>query len=535
MRGYNLNSKIEIPLKNTDQGMVDYTESLADLFVNVSDPLTRKKKGQYFTPGKISELMIKQFQNIEKYEKIKVLDPGAGLGIFESAFCEHLRFLGKNVKVSFDIYENDFEIIPYLEQNMRLCKEYMEEEGFEVSYNILKEDFLLAYSHIFHNQNTFSEKNNENYDFIISNPPYYKIKTSSSQVQHMKHIINGQPNIYPFFMALSAKLLKKEGQLTLLTPRSFCSGLYFKNFRKFFFDTVRPFRVHLFESRRKIFSKYSVNQENIILTAIKSPNIPENVQISVSNGIPKLNEDIQIRNTTYDKIIFQRNDDIIMRIPTLELEESIAENIDKFKDNLATIGFKVSTGRVVPFRAKEFLCENAQNCKDSVPLIWMQNVFHGKVNWPLKIGDKFIKIKNCNESRNLLIANSNYVFIKRFSAKDDKQRINAAVFLKNDFDVDLIGIENHVNYIHKKEGQMYKNEAYGIMALLNSEIYNRYFQIENGNTQVNAKEINSFPFPCLDIVRKLGDKVIEIKEFEQASIDKIVMDILNLEDSLEQS
>lgn len=523
-----------VPSKCENQSLVNYTELLTDWYISKISDEERKQKGQYFTPGKISELMIKQFQSLEKYENIKVLDPGAGLGIFESAFCEFFTFPSNNINISFDIYENDVTVLPFLKHNMKICKREMKSKGVKISYKIIPKDFLLSNSHLYSNQNDISDSKYEKYDFVVSNPPYYKINSNSTQVQHMKHIINGQPNIYPFFMALSAKLLKNEGQLTLLTPRSFCSGLYFKNFRKYFFNTVKPFRIHLFESRRKLFSKYGVKQENVILTAIKSSKVPESVQISVSNGIPNIDDDIKVRNATYDKIIFQRNDDIIMRIPILGIEESIAMNLDSLKDNLATIGFRVSTGRVVPFRSKKFLCDNSKICKDSVPLIWMQNIFDGKVNWPLEVGNKSIKIRRSDESKKMLVANSNYVLVKRFSAKDNKQRINAAVFLKNNFNFDFIGIENHVNYIYRKEGNMAKNEAYGIMALLNSELYNRYFQIENGSTQVNAKEINTLPFPCLDTIRRLGNKVMENEKFEKANIDKIVIDLMNLENIFEQ-
>ena len=45
----------------------------------------------------------------------------------------------------------------------------------------------------------------------------------------------------------------------------------------------------------------------MILTTIKTKNIPKNIQISVSKGIPITDNDIQRRNTTYNNIICKKH------------------------------------------------------------------------------------------------------------------------------------------------------------------------------------------------------------------------------------
>ena len=77
------------------------------------------------------------------------------------------------------------------------------------------------------------------YDLVISNPPYFKIAKNSYHAKLMSKIVHGQPNIYAFFMALSAMLLKRNGQLIFITPRSYCSGLYFRIFRKWFLKKIK--------------------------------------------------------------------------------------------------------------------------------------------------------------------------------------------------------------------------------------------------------------------------------------------------------
>lgn len=121
----------DIPEKNVNQTLVDYTESLTDWYIEKTPIEYRKEKGQYFTPRRLSEFMVKQFENIKK-EEINILDPCAGVGIFESTFCEYMKSLEKNVKLSFDLYENDANLVHLLRRNMGACKEDMASEGYKV-------------------------------------------------------------------------------------------------------------------------------------------------------------------------------------------------------------------------------------------------------------------------------------------------------------------------------------------------------------------------------------------------------------------
>lgn len=518
-----------IPKKAAEQTLVDYAECLTDWYIERIPIEDRKAKGQYFTHEKVSELMVKLFENVGQKDVIKILDPGAGIGIFESTFCEYIKSLETKIKVSFDLYENDSVVIPLLEENMNICKDDMAAKGIEINYKIFNDDFILSNAAIFNGRVNFDE-DKDGYDFVISNPPYYKLNKESKQVVEMKEIVSGQPNIYTLFLAVSAKLLKNGGQMTVLTPRSYCSGLYFKKFRKWFLNVIKPQKIHLFESRKEIFKKYDVLQENVILTAKKTSTIPKNILISLSEGIP--NEKLSVKKTTYDEIIIETNNDIVMRIPTSELDDLIAANIDEFDDNLETLGFKVSTGPVVPFRATEFLLKKSNGSKDVIPLIWMHNIENGMVKWPLKKNNIPIGLKKITESENLLKPNKNYVLIKRFSAKEGKQRINAGIYLKKSIKSDYIGIENHVNYLYKIDGELTLDEAYGIAALLNSKLYNRYFQITNGSTQVNAFEIRNLPLPSIKIIKNIGDSIQKLNSTDDISKEKIVINNLKIDDKI---
>lgn len=522
----------DIPIKLPNETLIDYSEMLANWYVERTTPEYRKKRGQFFTPGIISSFMIRRFEDIDKKNKIKILDPGAGVGIFESAFCEYLLSLNKKTKVLFTLYENDRNLLFLLEKNMEVCKAVMNDLGYDISYRIISEDFVLSNASIYKKTRNNNYHTTNRYDLILSNPPYYKLHKNFPQAVEIRNIFNSHLNMYTIFMALSAKLLKHNGQMTIITPRSYCSGYYFKRFRKWFFSTVKPLKIHIFNSREDVFKRYNVLQEIIILTAIKSQAIPRKILVSISNGIVNKYEELKTIHTTYDKIIIKREDDLIMRVPTSELDDLVATQIDKYDNNLNTPYFRVSTGPVVPFRVRDYLLDEKIMEHRHAPLIWMHNIVNEKIVWPNKMYNKPIAIEINKKTKKLLVPKGNYVLIKRFSTKEGKKRISAAVLLEKSLNADQIGIENHVNYIYKVNGKLTKNEVYGIVALLNSKIYNLYFQMENGSTQVNATEINNLPLPSIEKIRKIGSLVIKEKGNNEIRIEKLVAKQLNIENKI---
>src|SRR5260370_18090441 len=78
----------------------------------------------------------------------------------------------------------------------------------------------------------------------------------------MEDVVHGQPNIYAFFLAAAAQMLRPGGELVAITPRSFCNGLYFRGFRHWFFEKMALDHIHIFESRPETFP--DVLQESLI-------------------------------------------------------------------------------------------------------------------------------------------------------------------------------------------------------------------------------------------------------------------------------
>lgn len=516
---------MKLPEKGKQESLVEYAQRLSELYSRSYNIDIRKLKGQIFTPEQVSRFMASLFEI--KTDTLRVLDPGAGTGILTAAFCERLLTNEKIVSLTIDVYETDHNILLFLKKVLESCKAELECRGHKVEYNIYEKDYILC------NKNYFTKSDLMwmdikpiLYDYIISNPPYYKLNADSLQSTVMMGLISGQPNIYSLFMALSASMIKSEGEMVFITPRSFCSGLYYKKFRQWFLKNVQISNIHLFESRNEIFDHDEVLQENIIIKA-KKTNKHENVIISESRN--KYFDKISKVEVQSENVIFHKNGDIFIRIPTSSYDLDILHIVDSWPCTFEKLGLEISTGPVVSFRAEEFLLPELTDNPKSVPLLWMHNMQEMSVVWPLKKIKKASAIQVCNETKTLLLPVKNYVLVKRFTSKEQKRRLYASVLLESEFPYKNVGIENHVNYIHKPNANLSVYEAFGIASILNTTFVDNFFRSLNGNTQVNATEIRCLPFPDIEHIRDIGKFVYKSRSsLNDVDLDNIVAGILGI-------
>ena len=107
----------------------------------------------------------------------------------------------------------------------------------------------------------------------------------------------------------------------------------------------------------------------------------------------------------------------------------------------------------------------------------------------------------------LLVANRNYVLLRRFSAKEEARRLTAAPWVAADFAITDVGLENHLNYVHRPGCTLSEDEAWGLAALYNSRLLDTWFRVVNGNTQVSATELRAMPLPAHETIVALGRRV----------------------------
>ena len=92
-------------------------------------------------------------------------------------------------------------------------------------------------------------------DVLVCNPPYRKMNKSEIEKyrDNFEEIIQGQPNMYGLFIALSIKLLKQNGVCALVTPTSFLSGQYFSKLRGFLMNEAQVLSIGMVSDRSGVF------------------------------------------------------------------------------------------------------------------------------------------------------------------------------------------------------------------------------------------------------------------------------------------
>ena len=468
----------------------------------------RKEMGQFFTHPVVASYMGSLAEI--KSSSIRILDAGAGNGILIGSICENILKNNNEVcKITVDLYENNDTIISLLSFNMELLRTELSLVNIEFQYSIIEENFILY--------NEKSWLNNDFigiYDIVISNPPYKKIGKLDAESVVMNSIIHGQPNIYFLFIAMATKLLKNDGQLIFITPRSFTSGAYFRKFREWFLNNIRLYNIHIFISRSDVFSCDNILQETIIFKAIKTKEHLETVTISETPSLSDFSNIVK-HKVSYNLIANPKDEHSYIKIPSSIENVELLTIMNDWKENLITLGFKLKTGPIVDFRSTKYLVDTEEyDGENTVPVFWSSNFSESNlISHPVrKKQGEYQVAHRCPKSDSILLKNKDYIFIKRFTTKEEHRRLQCALYFANKFNTQMIGIENHLNYITKIKGEITKDEIYGIFTILNSTYADKYYRILNGSTQVNATEVNSMPFPSLDVIVAIGKRALLIND-----------------------
>ncbi|MFI3298127.1 MAG: Eco57I restriction-modification methylase domain-containing protein [bacterium] len=494
----------------------EYANWLGHLHASQTTSSQKKEFGQFFTPSSISEFMSTQI-SIDN-ETISILDPGCGIGILSCALVEHLVDINKQLKkIAITAYELDEKIINQTKSAFDFLVEWALSKGVNITYDIRNCDYILDNTNSWSNATLFSN-NTGLFDVIISNPPYFKLSKDDARVKVMNNIINGQPNIYALFIALSIRLLKKGGEMIFITPRSFTSGRYFKLFRDYILSEAHINFIHLFNTRKETFSKDNVLQETLI-TKFTKDHKEQTTIISYSENLSDLNCATQ-RSYNISEIINLSSPAKIIHLPSNEQEERIIRLFKSWNGCLNKYGIQISTGPVVAFRQKDSLQEGQS--ANTASLYWLHNVVKMLADHPVARHGKEQYIEVSPKVLSSLLPNKNYVFLRRFSTKDDSSRLIAAPYFGNMSQSEYIGVENKLNYIYRPNGHMERAEVMGLSALLNSIVFDTYFRTFNGNTNVSATELREISLPPLATIKKIGNELILTNDFSVNNINKIV-------------
>lgn len=474
-----------------------------------ADRDARASLGQFFTPAPVAALLASLFTVRET--PLRVLDAGAGVGGLTAAFADHALRNGHH-----DVAITAIEVDDRLGTHLRETIDDVRQAGLDAEM-ILADYVEWAVEHtgpLGDNQRVF--------DCAIMNPPYFKLGSQSRHRAMLRSLEIDASNMYAAFLMLAARQLVDGGELVAITPRSFANGSYFRRFRRSFTSMMSFDHIHMFDSRSSVFSDVDVLQENVVFRATRGI-----TQVSACVTVSESGETTPTTRFTVpaSEILVPGDGDAVLRLPSDGIDLTIARQMRRLTTSFRSLGLAVSTGPIVAFRLPDSQTTGVD--RNGAPFLHQSNLTSGgKITWPASQTRHPQAIAVNRETRDLLMPMGHYVVTRRFTAKEERRRLVAAVVEPEWLTGSAIGFENHLNVIHRNGEPIDRRLAYGIAAFLNSTIADRFFRQWSGHTQVNATDLRLFPFPTAGQLNRLGDAVQD-REPSSHDLDDLLATIVD--------
>jgi len=477
-------------------------------YISQTDKNYIKEHSQFFTPIPVIKNMINtvDFKKFNTSTVFRILEPSAGCGILVCFLMLHILEKTNIKSVEIDLYESDISLGNMLIENISMLSSYISLNSFiKFTYKIHFKNFLLA-------SPTIVKK----YDIIISNPPFKKINKTSKEASIFSEYIYGQPNIYMLFMLASLKLLSSNGIYTVITPRSYLSGLYAKKIRAYILNNYHLSHLHTFDSRH-IFK--NICQEVIISTFSKNAN-DKIIKVS-HNG--SFSTKLKLKN-----LICKENNYTILLPRTLTDIQNIGE-LKIFNSKLDSLNLTIKVGPVVQFRQTEFLRTTSYSSTHA-PLMLSSDIGDNNIIAYNSISSTH-KPKNHSISTTSpkIVKNSNYLLLQKVTSKSAKNFIKAVVLPNTFFNHSYIGFDNNLLYIRQKDisKPLDLTICYGLYCYLSSSLFNNLFSLIIGTHTINVQDFNDVPFPNYKQLLNLGTTILKSKDYSRDNCDKLISTYTN--------
>ena len=470
--------------------------------VGATDEAARKCRGQFFTPEPVARFMAGLFEEIPR--EARLLDAGAGVGVLTAAVCERIAAAEEPHDLHAVLFETDAEAVCRLRNTLSSCRSLLSRGGHEFRAVVRADDFAHAVADLADPPTPLFPAGAEpdRFDLAVLNPPYFKLRADSAHAAAARRIGPPQPNAYSLFLAAALDRLRPGGELVAITPRSFCNGRYFREFRRWTLNRAELLHVHTFGSRTATFREAAVLQESVITHfRRRGPDRPR-ATVTVSRSVGRDLDDAETERLPRGRVVDESCGDQLICIPERPEDAGVVELAEGWPGRFADAGLRISTGPVVMFRTREH--HRTEFAEGAVPLLTSHHVRGGRVEWPrprAKWPDAFADSEAAGKH---LLPVQHYVLLKRFSAKEERRRLTAGVLAPADLPTCRVAVENHLNYVTHAKRELTPAEAAGVAAAFGSALLDRYFRSFSGNTQVNATEVRTMKFPPLDALRDVG-------------------------------
>ena len=488
-----------------------------------TDPKRRSQLGQFLTPENVARFMVSLFELDAPSCTIDLLDAGGGSGILTAATVSELctRTEDKRPKkLKATIWEIDDQFKSDIDRTLLHCHAICQNAGIEFTGESRQGNFIFDAVKLIHGVGPFASADKPMFDLVIMNPPYRKLRRDSQERAQLRSVGIETSNLYSAFVWLSLKLLKRDGELVAITPRSFMNGSYFQSFRRALLNNLSLRHVHVYDSRKTAFASDDVLQENVVFHGIRSKT---RKKVTLTTSSCPDDSGLTERIVDPDELIRSDDKAYMFHLIPDETNARVANVLQDLPYTLGDLGVTVSTGRVVSFRARNRLRANAE--PRDVPLVFSRHCINGYVSWPLSKDNRPNALTRITGDEDLYLPKGWYVLVNRFSAKEDKRRVVASIFDPSQIESEFVAFDNKLNVLHRQNAGLSKGLAKGLAAFLNSTLVDMYFRQFSGLTQVNATDLRLMFFPSFDELEYLG-RFIDDRMPSEEKVNRLIEEVI---------
>ncbi len=377
------------------------------------------------------------------------------------------------------------------------------------------------------------KRDNPGFDIVIANPPYVPITTFSKEVKdlllrnnpELSGTFSGKIDLYAFFILLSfKKLLRKNGNLNYIIPKTILSNISFTELRRYITET---FEINEITDLEKIFEQVTGTMTYLLLSVLNTKadsSYPVNINIMNFGGaVQKSKIDIRLLKSPPNYIW-------VLSKKKLELIRKLERDSDPLSENFITKN-GVCTG------------SNSKFVSDK-----KENSYYRKIRVAKDISKYHIKKSTnyvCYKREVLHRPREEEIFIapkiitQMIRGLNTKDRLICALDPTNEL------VLNNVNLIRARNKSA--NLKF-LLAIINSEVINFYFKTLVTDVNIKTIYLDQIPIrkipsekqkPFIELVDRIlsitddedylnnGDKQAMVKALEKR-IDKLVYELYDL-------
>ena len=489
------------------------TFAISKLYEESLDINIKKSKGVYYTPKIIVDYILnKTIKNhdILKNPIPKILDISCGCGNFLlEAYDILYDIIEKNLYKLKELYGDDYISYDTIHNHIITNCIY----GYDIdaeALNILKQGLkdkdngkgLSVDKFNIYCGDSLKIKLNNNFDYIIGNPPYIGHKNLDSEykkyiLKEYKQVYKGKADLYFCFYKKIIDNLKDDGVCSIITPRYFLESPSAKDLRTYIDKTTNIVEIIDFLGC-EVFKDIGIS--SCISTLKKEKNSQSTNILRIKNQSIDINQfhsiEKLIENNIFERLILYKNtinkDWIIIKKEDKTFYDKIEDYCNYSLEDICTSFQGIITGCDKAFVIDKY--------DEKINLIII-NDFIGKYK------EILLKRRECKKKLRLWYE---LQWGREKAIFERKKIMYPYKSFENRFAIDennsFSSADVYSFYINKEYEEIFSYEY--LVGLLNSEVYNKYFKI-------NAKKISKNAYDYYP------NKVMKIKIFKDSNYTHI--------------